>query len=141
WFALRPSIADSARDGVRDGLARELAQDSIDPNSTTIRVDEVTMNEYLAASDAWFDPVSDIKIDITDNQAKASFSLYGLSGSFSAGVTVQDGLIRLVNPESSGTGGRLIDADDMARAIEAELRVFIQNTGRPVTNIALDEDV
>ena len=99
------------------------------------------MNEYLAASESWFDPVSDITIDLTDNQAEASFSLYGLNGTFSAGLTVQDGLIRLVNPETGGAGGRLIDGDEMASAIETELRVFLQNQGRPVTNVTVEDGV
>jgi hypothetical protein len=141
WFAIRPSIADSARDGIRDGLARELGQHGVGAATTTATVDEVTMNEYLAASESWFDPVSDISIDLTDNQAEASFSLYGLSGTFSAGLTVQDGLIRLVNPETGGAGGRLVDGDEMARAIETELRIFLQNEGRPVTNVTIDDGV
>jgi hypothetical protein len=141
WFLIRPSIADSARDGVQDGLARELSLHGVSPGTTTATIDEVTMNEYLAASESWFDPVTDITIDLTDNHVEASFSLYGLSGTFSAGLTVQDGLIRLVNPETSGAAGRLIDTNDMARAIETELRVFLQNEGRPATNVTIDEDV
>jgi hypothetical protein len=141
WFAIRPSIGDSARDGIQDGLARELSQHGVSAGTTNVTIDEVTMNEYLTASESWFDPVTNISIDLTDNQAEASFSLYGLSGSFSAGLTVQDGLIRLVNPETGGAGGRLINGDEMARAIETELRIFLQNEGRPVTNVTIDDGV
>jgi hypothetical protein len=141
WFVIRPSIGNSARDGIQDGLARELAQHGVGAGTTTATVDEVTMNEYLAASESWFDPVTSISVDLTDNQVEAAFSLYGLSGTFSAGLTVQDGLIRLVNPETGGAGGRLIDGDEMASAIETELRVFLQNQGRPVTNVTIDDGV
>lgn len=141
WFLIRPGIGDSARDGVRDGLGRELGLHGVGASTVTATVDEVTMNEYLAASESWFDPVSDITIDLSDNQAEASFSLYGLSGTFTAGLTVQDGLIRLVNPEAGGAAGRLIDATEMAQAIETELRVFVQNENRPVTNVAIDDGV
>lgn len=141
WFLIRPGIGDSARDGVRDGLARELGLHGVSANTTTVTIDDVTMNEYLDASESWFDPISDITIDLTDNEAEASFTLYGLSGTFSAGLTVQDGLIRLVNPEVGGAGGRLIDATEIAQAIETELRIFLQNQGRPVTNVAIDDGV
>jgi hypothetical protein len=141
WFLIRPGMGDSARDGVRDGLARELSLHGVGVDTTTATVDEVTINEYLDASESWFDPVSDLSVDLTDNQAEVSFSLYGLSGTFSAGLTVQDGLIRLVSPEAGGAGGRLIDTAEMAQAIETELRIFLQNQGRPVTNVAIDDGV
>jgi len=141
WFAIRPSIAGSARDGVRNGLSRELAADTIGANTTTVTLDETTLNEYLDAGSAWFDPIDDLHMTITDNQAKASFKLYGLSGNFTAGLTVQDGTIRLVSPDSGGAGGRLINADDVARAIEDELRTFVQNEGRPISNITLGDGV
>lgn len=141
WFAIRPSIAGSARDGVRNGLSRELATDSIGANTTTVTLDETTLNEYLDAGSAWFDPLDDLRLTITDNQAKASFKLYGLSGSLTAGLTVQDGTIRLVSPEASGAGGRLIDVDDVVRAIEDELRTFVQNEGRSISNVTLADGV
>jgi hypothetical protein len=141
WFAIRPSIADSARDGVRNGLSRELAADTVGANTTTVTLDDTTLNEYLDAGNAWFDPLDDLHLAITDNEARASFKLYGLSGKFTAGLTVQDGSIRLVNPEASGAGGRLIDANDIARAIEDELNTFVQNEGRPISNVTLNDGV
>lgn len=139
WFLLRPGIGNSARDGIDDGLARELNLHSIAAETTTLTIHEVTINEYLDASAAWFEPVTDLHIDLRDNEVVASFSLYGLSGTFSSGVTVQDGFIRLVNPSASGAGGRLIDANDIARVIESRLRLFVQNEGRPITNVSVDE--
>jgi hypothetical protein len=141
WFAIRPSIAHSARDGVRNGISRELASDSVAAGAGTVTLDETTLNEYLDAGSAWFDPLDDLNLTITDNQAKASFKLYGLSGNFTAGMTVQDGTIRLVNPEASGAGGRLIDADDIARAIEDEISAFVQSEGRPISNVTLADGV
>jgi len=52
---------------------------------------------------------------------------------------VQDGLIRLVSPNASGTAGRLIDADQIAKTIESELRTWIQGIGRPVSNVAIQD--
>jgi hypothetical protein len=139
WFLVRPGIADSARDGIEDGLSRELALHSISAETTTLTINEITLNEYLDASDAWFDPISDLNVDLRDNDVVVSFSLYGASGTFSSGVTVQDGFIRLVNPQTGGAGGRLVDADDIARVIESQLRAFVQNEARPITNISVDE--
>ena len=53
---------------------------------------------------------------------------------------MQDELIRLVNPSAGGAGGRLIDADDIARVIESELRLFVQEQGRPITSIQVNEN-
>lgn len=139
WFLVRPGIVNSATDGVQEGLAHELTMHSIAPETNSVTIDEVTLNEYLDASEAWFDPVSNIRIDLQDNEVVASFTLYGLNGTFTAGATVQDGLIRLLNPEAGGAGGRLIDADDIAGVIETELRLFIQEQGRPVTNVSIDD--
>ncbi|MGH2549619.1 MAG: zinc ribbon domain-containing protein [Thermomicrobiales bacterium] len=141
WFAIRPSIAGSAEDGVRNGLARELATDSVAAGTSTVALDETTLNEYLDAGSAWFDPLDDIKMTIADNQAKASFKLYGLSGTFTAGMTVQDGVIRLINPSVSGAGGRLVKADDIADAIEDEIRAFVQSESRPISNVTLADGV
>jgi hypothetical protein len=139
WFLVRPAIADSARDGVEEGISRELALHSISAETTTLTINEITINEYVDASDAWFDPVSDLRIDLRDNEVVASFTLYGASGTFSSGVTVQDGVIRLVNPETGGAGGRLIDGDEIARVIEQQLRIFVQNEARPITNVSVDD--
>lgn len=139
WFLLRPGIGNAARDGIDDGLARELNLHSIAAETTTLTINEVTINEYLDASAAWFEPVTDLDIDLHDNEIEASFSLYGLSGTFSSGVTVQDGLIRLVNPSVNGAAGRLIDIDEITRVIETRLRLFVQEEGRPITNISVDE--
>lgn len=141
WFVLRPSIADSARDGVQEGLSRELALDALGPNTTTVTLDEVTLNEYIAASENWFDPLGDLDMDIRTSTIAVDFSLYGLSGTFTSGLTVQDGLIRLIGTDASGSAGRLIDVDEITDVIEAELRAFIQAEGRPVTNVAVDDDV
>ncbi len=137
WFAIRPSIASSARDGVRNGLSRELAVDSLGANTSSVTFDETTLNEYLDAGSAWFDPLDNLKLTLTDNQVKASFQLYGLSGNFTAGLTVQDGVIRLINPKTSGAGGRLIKTDQIARAIEDEIRTFVRGEGRPIANVSV----
>lgn len=139
WFLIRPGIAGSARDGIQDGLNRELSLHAVAPSTSSITIDEVTINEYLAASEAWFDPVGDLSVDLTDNLVTAQFNIYGLTGSFSSGLTVQDGLIRLVNPSASGAASRLINTTDIARAIETQLRIFVQNQGRPVNNITIDD--
>lgn len=139
WFAIRPSIASDARDGVRNGLSRELAVDSLGANTSSVTFDETTLNEYLDAGSAWFDPLDDLKLTLNDNQVKASFKLYGLSGNFTAGLTVQDGVIRLINPSASGAGGRLIKADQIARAIEDEIRTFVRGEGRPIANVAVTD--
>ena len=140
WFLLRPGIADSARDGVQEGLSRELNSQTIAPETTNLTISEVTINEYVDASSAWYDPLGDLSIDLHDNEVVASFTLYGLSGTFTSGLTVQDGLIRLVNPSAGGAGGRLIEADDIARVIESELRIFVQEQGRPITSIQVNEN-
>jgi len=139
WLLVRPGIVDSATDGVQDGVAHELSLHSIAAGTNSVTIDEITLNEYLDAGEAWFDPGSELRIDLQDNEVVAAFTLYGLSGTFTAGATVQDGLIRLVNPEAGGAGGRLIDANDIAQVIESELRLFIQEQGRPVTNVSIDE--
>ncbi len=139
WFLIRPGMADSARDGVAEGLSRELNLHSITPDTSTLTINEVTINEYVDASDAWYDPVSDLQIELHDNEVVASFTLYGLSGTFSSGVTVQDGMIRLVNPTAGGAAGRIIDAGDIADVIEEELRLFVQEQGRPITGVSVDE--
>lgn len=140
WFLIRPGMADSARDGVAEGLSRELNLHSIATDTTTLTINEVTINEYVDASDAWYDPISDLQIDFQDNEVVASFTLYGLSGTFSSGVTVLDGVIRLVNPSAGGAGGRIIDAGEIAGVIETELRQFVQEQGRPITGVSVDEN-
>ena len=139
WFLVRPGMADSARDGVQEGVSRELNLHNIAAETTTLTINEVTINEYLDASDAWYDPISNVQIDFHDNEVVASFTLYGLSGTFSSGVTVLDGMIRLVNPSVGGAAGRLVDAGDIAQVIESELRVFVREQGRPITGVSVDE--
>jgi len=139
FFIIRPAISDAANSGVRDGIARELSLVKLDPSANAITLDETTINEYLAADEAWFDPLHDMTISLNDNQASVDFGLYGMNGTFAAGMTVQDGLIRLVSPHASGTAGRLIDADQIATTIESELRVWIQGIGRPVSNVAIQD--
>jgi hypothetical protein len=139
FFVIRPAISDAANSGVRDGIARELSLAKPDPATNVITLDETTINEYLAADEAWFDPLHDMTISLNDNQASVDFGLYGMNGTFSAGMTVQDGLIRLVSPHSSGTAGRLIDADQIAKTIESELRAWVQGIGRPVSNVAIQD--
>jgi hypothetical protein len=139
WFLVRPAIGGAAEDGVENGLARELALHSIAPETTSLTINEVTINEYLDASAAWFDPISNLQVDIRDNEIIANFSVYGLSGSFRSGLTVQDGVIRLVNPSVGGAAGRLVSDERVARAIETQLRMFVQDEGRPITQISLDE--
>lgn len=139
FFIVRPAISDAANGGVRDGFAHALSLANPDPSTSAYTLDETTINEYLKADEAWFDPLHDMAIHLQDNEATVDFKLYGLGGSFSAGLTVQDGLIRLVSPSTSGMGGRVIDADQIAKTIESELRTWVQGIGRPVSNVAIQD--
>lgn len=138
FFVARPSIDQAAQNGVSDGLARRLTVAAPAQPGVPIALTQGDINDMLVADSPFYDPIGSPRITIDDNQVRVAFSIYGLSGEYRAGITVQEGRIRLIDPAIDGSAGFLVDPAKITAAIERELLAYTTRTGVGFAGVTVD---
>jgi len=141
WFVARPSIDQAAQNGVSDGLARRLAVAAPAQPGAPIVLTQGAINDILVADSPFYDPIASPRITIDDNQVRVTFSIYGLSGEYQGGLTVQEGRIRIIDPRIVGSASLLVDSTRVTAAIEGELLAYTTRTGVGFAGVTVDGGV
>jgi hypothetical protein len=141
WFVARPSIDQAARNGVSAGLGHALTTAAPPQPGVPVQLTQGRINDILIADSAFYDPISSPRVTIDDNRVRATFTVYGLAGEYQAGITVQEGRLRLIDPAITGAAGMLIDDVEMTRVIERELLDYTQRTAIGFSGVTVDDGV
>ena len=140
-FVARPSIHQAAQNGVSDGLAQRLNVAAPAQPGSAIVLTQGDINDILVADSPFYDPIGSPRVTIDDNQVRVAFSIYGLSSEYRAGLTVQEGRIRLIDPAISGSASFFVDAGQVTTAIERELLAYTTRTGVGFSGVTFDDGV
>ncbi|MCC6790681.1 MAG: hypothetical protein IT336_03295 [Thermomicrobiales bacterium] len=139
WGALRPFISERIEDEIATGLTTELRQiDSIPVSSSgRIALTEEQINRDLDRHEEQYEPIERASVEITEDAITITFEIFGVSSTFRGGLIVDDGRLTVVDPTMSGTGGRLIDADELSDVFEREVAELLRRENLRPTGVRL----
>ncbi len=141
---VKPTIADQVEgdltEGVRVAVDNALAE--IDETSPTgeITITESDINQGVVDYGN-LGPVNDVTVDVKQDQIQVGMSAYGLSGTYTTSLQVQDGKVVLTGGNLSGPLGMFIPTGELEKMTNETIGRSLNDHGYRVTAIALSEDV
>jgi hypothetical protein len=105
----------------------------------TVTITDAEVNQYISEHPDEIAPAESAEVHFVPGEVQASLTAYGLSGTARAGLELQNGRVEAVNPSIDGALGFVLDADQIASALEDALNTQLNSQGRRVTAIAIEE--
>ena len=139
WSLLQPRVEAAVERELGNAIATQVAAVNLAPLSrdTRLVLTEETINVSLAKHADTFEPLSDVRTQITRDGVAVRFSLYGLSSTFEGEPVVRRGRIVISNPVLSGPAGRVMDATEIANILESHLARLMARADVTPTEVRL----
>ncbi|HYF65237.1 MAG TPA: hypothetical protein VD886_20585 [Herpetosiphonaceae bacterium] len=93
---------------------------------------ESEVNDYLSANPQELAPLDSASVQFMSGEMRATISAYGAGGTAYAGIAVADGQVVVVNPRIEGPLGFLIDANQLAQALQSRLNSQLTANGQRI---------
>jgi hypothetical protein len=96
---------------------------------------ESEVNDYLSANPQEIAPLDSASVQFLPGEMRATISAYGASGTAHSGLAVADGKVVVVSPSIEGPLGFLIDANQLAEALQSRLNSQLTANGQRISAI------
>ncbi len=137
-----PGIRDSVSDLTSTEVATQLDQaGAVRPGNYVITAQELTtgINQQLA-SDSESDTIQGVEVMIDPSGIEIVIDLGGQTAGYQAGLGVEDGEIRVTDPQAdAGIIGNLIPTDWIAGGLQDGLNAYFEANDLTVTSVELSE--
>jgi hypothetical protein len=98
--------------------------------SGELRVTDAQANAFLAANQEALDPIEGVQVQFVPGQVRANVRMFGTVSQMTAGLAVQDGQARLLNPQLDGPLGTLVSIEEIVRPLEREINSLLLSQGQ-----------
>lgn len=141
-LVVRPMVSDRVESATSDAIVSALSETTVVPDATsgTIVITESEINQSIRAHRADYKPLEDIRVEVLRRGIKATFSVYGLSGTLSGSLEVRNGKIVIVDPALSGVADRMIDVDNVARDASDAINEVLERNNLKPTAVTFTDD-
>ena len=139
---VRPVVSDQVGSAAGDAISTSLARATVIPDVSagTVVVTEQEISRAIRANRDDLQPVENLRVQIRRTGIEATFSVYGVSGSLTGSVQVQNGRIVIVDPHLNGAVGRMIAVDHIARDAERAINDLLARNNLRATAVTLSDD-
>lgn len=136
WEVAKPLVSHRVADQLNQGLATQVASISVPTAEVAagkFTLTEAEINKELAGYAGAYDPVTNPRVRVLNDELRVDFDLYGVTSTYRGGLAVNNGRIVVVNPDLSGPAGQVMDASDVATILETQLATVLDRSHvRPV---------
>ncbi len=98
--------------------------------SGELRVTDAQANAFLAANREALDPIQEVQVQFVPGQVRADVRVFGMVSQMTAGLTVQNGQARLLDPQIDGPLGALVSLEEIVRPLEREINSLLLSQGQ-----------
>jgi hypothetical protein len=139
WAVAKPIVSDRVREELDRGIATQVAAIDTPKLQTagTLTLTEEEINREVQALEGSYDPVKNLDVQVTPDEIRVSFDLYGVTSTYRGGAKVENGRIVVVNPELSGPAGQFLNAGDVAAILETQLASLMERSDLQPTAVRL----
>jgi hypothetical protein len=138
---IKPYVGRSVSQNLDGQLNLSIPQ--ITPNAgaslagKTLVITQQQINDRIAANADSLGPLSDVKVQITDQQFIVDFSAYGLSGRYQGQVVMRDGNPVVTNGHVTGALGLVVPTNQVESAFNKEIASAVTQAGVQVSSVSL----
>ncbi len=135
--ALGRSIADLLAPTTIDAAAPLPAVIAALPTGT-VTISEAEINGYLAEAGSLL-PVESASVRLVADRAIVTVRAYGLTGTASSGIAVDQGAIVLRDPQIAGPLAALISASDLTATLSGRITAEFARQGRQIVAVTISD--
>jgi hypothetical protein len=138
---IKPYVGRSVSQNLDGQLNLSIPQ--ITPNAgaslagRTLVITQQQINDRITANADSLGPLSDVKVQITDQQFIVAFSAYGLSGRYQGQVVMRDGNPVVTNGHVTGALGLVVPTNQVESAFNKEIASAVTQAGVQVSSVSL----
>lgn len=144
-FALRPYLHSQAQNQLNSALSNAVNQIDFSPLSQApagvpipLKITEDNINNfYLPLLHVPSSPVQNMHIQITPNEMRLDFTVYGLASDIAGKPTLINGNLAITNVSVGGAAGLAMSSDEMTALLNQHLADVQAHLHRPITSISL----
>lgn len=144
---IKPMVADRVRDdldaGIRTAVQNQVPTRVPDEAGQINAAEEITVTEaeinQSIDDQGSFGPVDDIDVQVQPEGVSLNLSAYGMSGTYTADVLVQDGAVRLTNGELSGPLRFIVPEGELEQIANEAMTRALQDTGYRIARVTLGD--
>jgi len=139
---VKPYVADQIRDdldsGIQGAVEQSIAEQPAPPTDEPVVISEAEINENISGYN--LGPVDGLSVDLQPEGVEVDLEAYGLSGSYSAGLRVENGQLVLDNGSLSGPLSLVVPTGEVEQIARDALTQALTEAGYSITAIELAED-
>ena len=138
---IKPYVGRSVSQNLDGQLSLGIPQ--VTPNAgaslagQTLVITQSQINDQIAQNAASLGPVSNVNVQITDQQFIVDFSAYGLSGRYQGQVVMRDGNPVVTNGHITGALGWVVPTNQVETAFNHEIASAVAQAGVQVSSVSL----
>ncbi|HEX3723445.1 MAG TPA: hypothetical protein VHV31_11670 [Nitrolancea sp.] len=138
---VKPYVGRSVNQNLNGQLGSTIPQ--LTPNSgaslagQTLVITQQQINDEIAKNADSLHPLSDVSVQIVNQQFIINFSAYGVSGRYEGQAVMRDGKPVLTNGHISGALGWVVSTSDVETAFNREIAAAVDQAGVQVSSVAL----
>ncbi|HVB65117.1 MAG TPA: hypothetical protein VNE17_10325 [Nitrolancea sp.] len=138
---IKPYVGRSVSQNLNGQLNLSIPQ--VTPNAgaslagQTLVITQQEINDQIAKNAASLGPLSDVNVQITDQQFVVDFSAYGLSGRYQGQVVMRDGNPVVTNGHITGALGWVVPTNQVESAFNKEIAAAVTQAGVQVSSVSL----
>ena len=138
---VKPYVGRSVNQNLDSQLATSIP--GITPNAganlagKTLVITQQQINDEIAQNTDSLGPLSDVKVQIVNQQFIVDFSAYGASGQYTGQVVMQDGKPVLTNGHISGALGWVVPTNQVESAFNKQIARAVDQAGVQVSGVSL----
>lgn len=139
---VRPRVTDAISShvgaGIENTVREQINVELVDIPAGDITITETEINQRIAERGG-LGPVDDLSISIDPNGVDAGLSAYGMSGSYSGNVQVENGQLRFTDGSLSGPLQYVVEEDVIARIASDAVNRALADAGYRVEAVTLQD--
>jgi hypothetical protein len=108
--------------------------------SGEITVTAEKLNSRIAARAGALGPIEQLAVRFVPGEVQVTITVLGQDTVGRSGLAAVDGRVAAQSPSISGALGALISVDDLVRPVEEELNSILNDSGRKVTGVRIEQD-
>lgn len=144
---VKPMVADSVRDdldaGIRTAVQNQVPTRVPETDGETSAAGEITVTEaeinQSIDDQGSFGPVDDINVQVQPEGVSLDLSAYGMSGTYSADLLVENGAVNLTNGELSGPLRFIVPEGELEQIANEAITRALQDTGYRIARVTLGD--
>lgn len=144
---VKPMVADRVRDDLDSGI-RTAVQSQV-PTRVPEEAGEISAAEEITVTEAEinqsiddqgsFGPVDDINVRVQPEGISLNLSAYGMSGTYTADVLVENGAVNLTNGKLDGPLRFIVPEGELEQIANEAMTRALQDTGYRIAQVTLGD--